>query len=301
MTENAPASAIQIRGARQHNLKNLDLDLPRGRLTVITGVSGSGKSSLAFDTLYAEGQRRYVESVSTYAKQFLDRLPRPDVDAIRGLGPAVAIQQSGPGRSGRSTVGTATEVFTYLRVLYARAGHRPCPRCGKDVPPAHDVTYEGLWDDEASTLPETALPEVVDLPGAVEQPEAINLSEAETSGAYVGTTDGDEEDVSTVACPHCGARLLEMNMAMFSFNKPDGACPICTGLGTVYTANLAHVLDEDKSILDGGVVGWDLFSIERYSETLRNAGHHYGFDFDPTLPVRELGPARSDQCRATAG
>jgi excinuclease ABC subunit A len=91
LPENAPASAIQIRGARQHNLKNLDLDLPRGRLTVITGVSGSGKSSLAFDTLYAEGQRRYVESVSTYAKQFLDRLPRPDVDAIRGLMPAVAL------------------------------------------------------------------------------------------------------------------------------------------------------------------------------------------------------------------
>ena len=97
-----------------------------------------------------------------------------------------------------------------------------------------------------------------------------------------------------MACPHCGARLLEMNMAMFSFNKPDGACPTCTGLGTVYTANLAHVLDEDKSILDGGVVGWDLFSIERYSETLRNAGHHYGFDFDPTLPIRELGPAQRD-------
>src|SRR5215472_8653542 len=103
-----PISHIRIRGARQHNLKNLDVDLPRGRLTVITGVSGSGKSSLAFDTLYAEGQRRYVESVSTYAKQFLDRLPRPEVDAIHGLTPAVAIQQVSAARSARSTVATAT-------------------------------------------------------------------------------------------------------------------------------------------------------------------------------------------------
>ena len=105
-----PIAAIRIRGARQHNLRGIDLDLPRGALSVITGVSGSGKSSLAFDTLYAEGQRRYVESVSTYAKQFLDRLPRPDVDSITGLTPAVSIQQSAPARSARSTVATATEV-----------------------------------------------------------------------------------------------------------------------------------------------------------------------------------------------
>jgi excinuclease ABC subunit A len=133
LPETAPASAIRIRGARQHNLKNLDLDLPRGRLTVVTGVSGSGKSSLAFDTLYAEGQRRYVESVSTYAKQFLDRLPRPDVDAIHGLMPAVAIQQAAPGRSGRSTVGTVTEVNDYLRVLFARLGEVSCLECGRPV------------------------------------------------------------------------------------------------------------------------------------------------------------------------
>jgi excinuclease ABC subunit A len=129
----APPAFIRIRGARQHNLKNLDLDLPRGKLTVITGVSGSGKSSLAFDTLYAEGQRRYVESVSTYAKQFLDRLPRPDVDAIHGLTPAVAIQQAAPARSARSTVGTTTEVYDYLRLLFARLGTVHCGNCGKPV------------------------------------------------------------------------------------------------------------------------------------------------------------------------
>ena len=124
---------IEVRGARQHNLKNVDVDIPRGGMTVITGVSGSGKSSLAFDTLYAEGQRRYVESVSSYAKQFLDRLPRPDVDVIHGLMPAVAIRQAAPARSARSTVGTATEIHDYLRLLFARLGTVHCGRCGAVV------------------------------------------------------------------------------------------------------------------------------------------------------------------------
>jgi len=126
----APIAFIRIRGARQHNLRGIDLDLPRGALSVITGVSGSGKSSLAFDTLYAEGQRRYVESVSAYAKQFLERLPRPDVDTITGLTPAVSIQQSAPARSARSTVGTATEIHDYLRLLFARVGTVHCAKCG---------------------------------------------------------------------------------------------------------------------------------------------------------------------------
>ena len=128
-----PAGTIRVRGARQNNLKNIDLDLPRGRLTVITGVSGSGKSSLAFDTVYAEGQRRYVESVSSYAKQFLDRLPRPDVDEILGLTPAVAIRQAATARSARSTVGTATEIHDYLRLLFARLGTVHCGVCGRPV------------------------------------------------------------------------------------------------------------------------------------------------------------------------
>jgi excinuclease ABC subunit A len=141
LPETPPARTIRIRGARQHNLKNLDLDLPCGCLTVITGLSGSGKSSLAFDTLYAEGQRRYVESVSTYAKQFLERLPRPDVDSIEGLMPAVAIQQAAPARSGRSTVGTATEVHDHLRVLFARLGEVSCLECGR---PVHADSPQGI-------------------------------------------------------------------------------------------------------------------------------------------------------------
>ncbi len=133
MTPPTAIATLSIRGARQHNLRGVDLDLPRGALTVVTGVSGSGKSSLAFDTLYAEGQRRYVESVSTYAKQFLDRLPRPDVDSITGLTPAVSIQQSAPARSARSTVGTATEIHDYLRLLYARLGTVHCTSCDRPV------------------------------------------------------------------------------------------------------------------------------------------------------------------------
>jgi len=145
---NPPVQFIRIRGARQNNLRNLDIDLPRGAMTVITGVSGSGKSSLAFDTLYAEGQRRYVESVSNYARQFLERLPRPDVDTIHGLTPAVAIQQVAPARSARSTVGTATEVHDYLRLLFARLGTVFCGRCGSIVrvdSPDSIVREAGSW------------------------------------------------------------------------------------------------------------------------------------------------------------
>jgi excinuclease ABC subunit A len=155
---------IQIRGARQHNLRNLDLDLPRGRVTVITGVSGSGKSSLAFDTLYAEGQRRYVESVSTYAKQFLERMSRPDVDSIRGLTPAIAIQQANTVKSARSTVGTATEIHDYLRLLFARTGDTICPDCGRRIAPdspsslARDAEASWSEGEELAVLAPVALP-----------------------------------------------------------------------------------------------------------------------------------------------
>ena len=124
---------IRVVGAREHNLKSVDLELPRGRMSVFTGLSGSGKSSLAFDTLYAEGQRRYVESLSAYARQFLELMDKPDVDLIEGLSPAVSIEQRNPSRNPRSTVATVTEVYDHLRLLYARAGTPHCPRCGKRV------------------------------------------------------------------------------------------------------------------------------------------------------------------------
>src|ERR1700704_2875379 len=124
---------IRVRGARTHNLKNLSLDLPRERLIVVTGLSGSGKSSLTFDTLYAEGQRRYVESLSAYARQFLSTMDKPDVDSIEGLSPAIAIQQKAGSHNPRSTVGTVTEIYDYLRLLFARAGLPRCPHHGIDL------------------------------------------------------------------------------------------------------------------------------------------------------------------------
>ena len=127
------SEAIIIRGARQHNLKNVDVEIPKGRLTVLTGLSGSGKSTLAFDTLYAEGQRRYVESLSTYARQFLERMEKPDVDVIEGLSPAIAIEQKTAAHNPRSTVGTVTEIYDYLRLLYARVGRPHCHRCGTPI------------------------------------------------------------------------------------------------------------------------------------------------------------------------
>ena len=124
---------IRIRGAREHNLKNIDLDIPRDKLVVLTGLSGSGKSSLAFDTIYAEGQRRYVESLSSYARQFLGQMEKPDVDQIDGLSPAISIDQKTTSKNPRSTVGTVTEIYDYLRLLYARVGVPHCPSCGKEI------------------------------------------------------------------------------------------------------------------------------------------------------------------------
>ena len=126
-------NSIKIKGARAHNLKNIDVEIPRDKLVVITGLSGSGKSSLAFDTIYAEGQRRYVESLSSYARQFLGQMDKPDVDNIDGLSPAISIDQKTTSHNPRSTVGTVTEIYDYLRLLFARVGRPHCPKCGKTI------------------------------------------------------------------------------------------------------------------------------------------------------------------------
>jgi excinuclease ABC subunit A len=244
-------SEIIVRGARLHNLKNVSFSIPKNQLVVFTGLSGSGKSTMAFDTLHKEGQRQYMESLGMVTYE-----SRPPVDAIIGLSPSISVDQRNRNRSPRSTVGTATEVYTYLRVLYARTGHRPCPKCAADVPPEHGLSEptESMWEDENETV----------------EPE-YNIS-----------------------CPNCGAPMPEMSMAFFSFNKPAGACPACTGLGTIYIANLPRILDDEKSLTEGAVLLWDPRIVDRYIETLRAAGRHYGFDFDPSVPVQALSTTQRD-------
>ena len=147
-----PLENIVVRGAREHNLKNVDVTIPRNKLVVVTGVSGSGKSSLAFDTIYAEGQRRYVESLSAYARQFLGRMDKPDVDYIEGLSPAISIDQKGVSHNPRSSVGTVTEIYDYLRLLFARVGRPHCYKCRR---PVQRQTVQQIVD-AVMALPKTA-------------------------------------------------------------------------------------------------------------------------------------------------
>ena len=156
-----PTDHIKIRGARVHNLKNISLDIPRNKIVVITGLSGSGKSSLAFDTIYAEGQRRYVESLSAYARQFLEQMDKPDVDSIDGLSPAIAIEQKTTSRNPRSTVGTVTEIYDYLRLLFARVGHPHCPECGREIAPqTTQQIVDQIMDREEGTRVQILAPMV---------------------------------------------------------------------------------------------------------------------------------------------
>jgi excinuclease ABC subunit A len=187
-----PHDTIDIRGAREHNLKGIDLSLPRDRLIVITGLSGSGKSSLAFDTIYAEGQRRYVESLSAYARQFLGQMEKPDVDHIDGLSPAISIDQKGTSKNPRSTVGTVTEIYDYLRLLYARIGHPHCPNCGREISKQsiEQITDQVLALPEGTRLMVTA-PMVQGRKG--EHREVF--AEAKRSGFVRARVDGELRDL----------------------------------------------------------------------------------------------------------
>jgi excinuclease ABC subunit A len=240
---------ITIKNARLHNLKNVTLSIPKNQLVVFTGLSGSGKSTLAIDTLHKESLRQLFEALG-----LVDYAGKPEVDRIEGLSPSIAIEQGGNNRSPRSTVGTSTEVFTYLRVLFARLGHRPCPNCGADIPPAYDV-----------------------------------------SAGDARSTTGDEEDSGEMyPCPQCGTLVPEFSMGHFSFNKPAGACPTCTGLGTVHSPNVDRIVDQTKTIRDGAIWGWEKFLIDHNTSILQAAGRHYGFEFDAALPIQEYGEVQRD-------
>src|SRR5665213_2256603 len=179
---------ISVRGARQHNLQDISVRIPRNTLTVVTGLSGSGKSSLAFDTIYAEGQRRYVETLSAYARQFLDQIERPDVDAIEGLSPAIAIEQRTTSRSPRSTVGTITEIYDYLRLLYASVGTPHCPHCGRPI---------------ARQTAEQIVQRIMDL-GKGERVTIMapwfEAAKANSKTFLTNSTSRDSEQASTVSC-----------------------------------------------------------------------------------------------------
>ena len=245
--------AITVRGARLHNLKNITISIPKNKLVVFTGLSGSGKSTLGFDILLKEGQRQYLESLGLITFGFA----KPPVDAITGLSPAISVDQHLTNHSPRSTVGTSTEVFTYLRVLFARLGHRACPNCGQKILPSYNSLSAG-WEGES-----------------------------------VNGDEGGDEDLF-FPCPHCGQPVAELNMANFSFNKPAGACPTCTGLGTIHQANISRLVDEQKSLPDGAVVGWETNLLNYYTSILMAAAKYYGFTFDLNLPVKDYLPSQRD-------
>jgi excinuclease ABC subunit A len=206
---------IKVRGARTNNLKNINLDIPRDKLVVITGLSGSGKSSLAFDTVYAEGQRRYVESLSSYARQFVGLMDKPDVDLIEGLSPAISIDQRTVGHNPRSTVGTITEIYDYLRLLYSKCGQPYCPHCNLK-----------LKKDSA---------------------------EKKTAKKVRGREINSVKLERFFSCPECGYRRGELEPRDFSFNSGHGACSICGGLGTKSEIDSELVFNSNLSILEGAI------------------------------------------------
>ena len=326
--------SIVVRGAREHNLRNVNLELPRNKLIVFTGVSGSGKSSLAFDTLYAEGQRRYVESLSNYARQFLGQLAKPDVDYIGGLSPAIAIQQKSASRNPRSTVGTVTEVSDFLRVLYARCGQGHCPNCqrpitaqtreqivgrilalpegtkflllapvvrgqkGAFVDYFADLVKRGFvrarvdgrvvrmdenlgLDKKVKHDIEVVIDRLQRGTGGVEGTfrtrvaesvdQALNLADGNViiaplneEPAASGRKNAEQSPIPNpqseillsahYACSHCGISYEPPSPQLFSFNNPQGMCPACDGLGSVFSfAEELLVTDDSKSLHDGAI------------------------------------------------
>lgn len=246
---------IKIKGAYENNLKHIDLTIPKNKLVVFTGLSGSGKSTLAMETLQRECQRQYMESLGL----MMDLSTRPKVESIEGLSPAISISQQITNRNPRSTVGTITELAPYLRVLFSKIGEHPCPHCGK--------TISGIYGEDADFF----------------------LTELE------GETEEDGEFFEQmISCPYCGKNVKELSASHFSFNKPQGACPTCKGIGMLSLPNVELLIDKSKSITDFAVTGWDQVYIDRYGTSLINAAKHYGFSIDINIPVCEYDEVQMD-------
>ena len=339
------SSSIRVTGARAHNLKNIDVEIPRDKLVVITGLSGSGKSSLAFDTIYAEGQRRYVESLSSYARQFLGIMDKPDVDRIDGLSPAISIDQKSTSRNPRSTVATVTEIYDYLRLLFARIGVPHCPVDGKPVArrTAQAIVDEiaGLGDKRLMILAPVVsdkkgefqhIPEQYGRLGFVrarldgviyaleEWPEDIdknykhtievvvdrlvNNAESlgrlaqsveqalEISSGTVMVLDADAEEThlysERYACvDHPDIVIPELEPRLFSFNAPQGACPVCTGLGSRLEIDPDLVFNPNLTIAEGAIRPYNRVNSDAWwmKKMAAVAAEH---DFSLHVPVREL-------------
>ncbi len=337
---------IYVKGACEHNLKNVDVEIPRDKLVVITGLSGSGKSSLAFDTIYAEGQRRYVESLSAYARQFLGLMEKPEVEYIDGLSPAISIDQKTTSKNPRSTVGTVTEIYDYFRLLYARIGIPHCPECGKTIAQQTvDQMVDSVMSLEEGTRIQVLAPvvrgrkgeytkliqdakkngyvrvridgEVMDISDDIRLDKkrkhtieividrlivrsdiqkrltdsvetALNLA----GGILVIDVIGKEELLfsQNFACTDCGISIEDLSPRMFSFNNPFGACPSCSGLGTLMKMDPELILaDKSKSLADGAIStgGFNFSNEEAYGRMYLDAlAKHYGFSVD--TPVEEL-------------
>jgi excinuclease ABC subunit A len=341
---------ISVRGAREHNLKNVNLEIPRNRLVVITGVSGSGKSSLAFDTLFAEGQRRYVESLSSYARQFLQQMEKPDVDSIEGLSPAISIEQKSVSRNPRSTVGTVTEIHDYLRLLYASIGVPHCPSCGQRIRPqtvqqmvdralelpegSRLVLYapyvrgkkgeyrkqlaqmaregflrarvDGVLTELAGELPsldkqkkhsiDIVVDRLVVKPGIEKRlADSIETALKVAGGLVVLAPEGAVEETlsQNYSCAECGTGLTEITPRLFSFNSPYGACPTCSGLGTLMGVDPEKIVpDPERSIDAGGIAPWPEGSKSWRMKMVATLAQSMGFLL--TTPWRRLPATARD-------
>jgi excinuclease ABC subunit A len=339
------SEVIRVQGAREHNLKDINVEIPRDKFVVVTGLSGSGKSSLVFDTIYAEGQRRYVESLSSYARQFLGIMDKPDIDSIEGLSPAISIDQKSTSRNPRSTVATVTEIYDYLRLLYARIGIPHCPICGK---PVHRRTAQAIID-EIMKLPEGAklmvlapivsqkkgefahIPEqyartgfararvdgvvyvldefpelqktykhdieiVVDR--IVLKPDVVtrvsqSIEQAlDIASGVVQLLDADSGEVLTFsqryACvDHPAEDIPELEPRLFSFNAPQGACPVCTGLGSRLEIDPSLVFNPNLTIAEGAIRPYNRVNSDAwYMKRLATVAEAHGFSVQ--VPVKQL-------------